>query len=49
VAATDPQRGFAWMVQTLIDNPQIKLEIFPDMKSAEEWLRIAKAPSAEAP
>lgn len=42
VATTDLQRGFARMVQTLLDHPQIKLEIFSDVKSAEEWLRVSK-------
>jgi len=42
VASTDLQRGFARMVQTLLDHPQIMLEIFPDVASAEEWLRVSK-------
>lgn len=41
VAGSDLQRGFARMVQTLLEHPQIQLEIFADIKSAEEWLAIS--------
>jgi len=47
VASSDLQRGFARMVQTLLDHPQIKLEIFSDVKTAEEWLS-APAPKTDA-
>lgn len=39
VVASEVQRGFARMYQTLVDHPRIHLEIFDDRTAAEAWLR----------
>jgi len=38
VANNPSQFGFARMFQTLNDNPQIEIRIFPAAESAMEWL-----------
>ena len=38
VAATPVQLGFARMLQTLNDHPQITMRIFPDLDGALAWL-----------
>jgi len=42
VVATDVQKGYARMFQTLNDNPRIRLRIFTDIAAAEEWIRPLK-------
>ena len=39
VAATPVTIGFARMFQTLTDNPQVDVRIFPDEASARAWLQ----------
>lgn len=41
VAATAIQLGYARMFQTLNDHPLVKIEIFPDVASAEAWIKGA--------
>lgn len=38
VVSNDAQRGFARMFQTLMDNPQVTVEIFSTVAAAEAWL-----------
>ena len=38
VANTEVQTGFARMFQTLNNNPQIAIKIFPDRESALAWI-----------
>jgi hypothetical protein len=47
VAATPVQVGFARMLQTLNDHPQITMRIFPDMDGALAWLAEEPAPPGE--
>ncbi len=46
VASTPVQLGFARMLQTLNDHPQITMRIFPDVDGALAWL--AEEPPAPA-
>jgi hypothetical protein len=43
VAASQVQLGFARMFQTLNDNPQIEIQIFPDEPAALAWLEEGPA------
>lgn len=40
VVATDVQKGYARMFQTLNDNAQVELRIFTDLAAAEKWLSV---------
>jgi hypothetical protein len=40
VVASEVQKGYARMFQTLLDHPRIRLEIFHDRAAAEAWLRV---------
>jgi len=40
VVATDVQKGYARMFQTLNDHPMVRLRIFTDLAAAEEWIKL---------